>query len=406
MNVVIQINVRDAIRDAIPVRAIPFLTNWKTMTPDAVAQALAGDEHFYIFHGLSAFYIEDSKVKQISSTWWESFACRQLAALNAGLKRKEGEGTFTWDEGYQQWQRDALQILPAGFFVWKDEFEPLHEKRYGVGGRIYLRADGMRIPKDEHANMVLLNFEPPIPDKETQRLVLEGLEPDKVATQFTFAPVQTNRARKPLDEAGEDNLFITEQYAALLDEMMLCPDPLAKVDQLLRPETPESIPEPTPAPAQTAGTPGAVPVAPEPPATPQPEPQTATPATAPEEPITPAKAVPAQTAGTPALDQDMLATPKALIAAFGSFTGMTGAWFDHIDDTPGLKAARRYAGTGGRRYEVPLLDPYKVMLWLVNPKRKKGTPISEQTAWRMFKMHFSKSYEVHAIGDPNEDSSG
>lgn len=115
---------------------------------------------------------------------------------------------------------------------------------------------------------------------------------------------------------------------------------------------------------------------------------------------------PEPTAGTPALDPDMLATPKKLIEAFGSFTGMTDAWFDHIDDTPGLKAAVRYPGTGGRRYKVPLLDPYKVMLWLVNPRRKKGTPISEQTAWRMLKTHFQKSYEVHAIGDPKQDSSG
>lgn len=102
----------------------------------------------------------------------------------------------------------------------------------------------------------------------------------------------------------------------------------------------------------------------------------------------------------------MLATPKELIAAFKSFTEMDESWFKRIDDTPGLKAARRYAGTGGRSYEVPLFDPYKVMLWLVNPKRKKGTPISEKTAWRMLKAHFPKSHEAHAIGDPNEDSSG
>ena len=53
-----------------------------------------------------------------------------LDALHAELMRKEEVGDMTKAQGSQEWRLGALGLLPAGVFVWKDEFEPLHIRRY------------------------------------------------------------------------------------------------------------------------------------------------------------------------------------------------------------------------------------------------------------------------------------
>jgi len=100
---------------------------------------------------------------------------------------------------------------------------------------------------------------------------------------------------------------------------------------------------------------------------------------------------------------DMVATRQDLIAAFGKFTGMDKTWFDNLNTSPKLKAARKYTGRGGRHSRGPLFCPYEVMQWLTDPKRKKGTPLSDTTAWRLLKGNFGKVYNLYSIGDPNAD---
>lgn len=100
---------------------------------------------------------------------------------------------------------------------------------------------------------------------------------------------------------------------------------------------------------------------------------------------------------------DMVATRQELIDVFGKFTGMDRTWFDNLNTSPKLKAARKYAGRGGRHSAEPLFCPYEVMQWLTDPKRKKGKPLSDTTAWRLLKGSFGKVYNLHSIGDPNAD---
>jgi len=101
------------------------------------------------------------------------------------------------------------------------------------------------------------------------------------------------------------------------------------------------------------------------------------------------------------LDFDMLATRRQLIDAFGTFTGMDITWFKNLKDMPALKDARSIQGQGGRGHIAePLFCPFAVMRWLVSPRRKKGRPISDATAWRMLETHFPKVYAANSIGDP------
>jgi hypothetical protein len=100
------------------------------------------------------------------------------------------------------------------------------------------------------------------------------------------------------------------------------------------------------------------------------------------------------------VDYTMLATREDLIGAFKAFTGMNASWFANVTDTPGLLAARKVAGRGGRNHEPPLFCPFAVMQWLIDPKRRKGKKISSDMGWRLLEQHFPRVYNVHSVGDP------
>lgn len=92
---------------------------------------------------------------------------------------------------------------------------------------------------------------------------------------------------------------------------------------------------------------------------------------------------------------EQLATRDELIAAFGAFTGMNGAWFENLLDKPALREARKVIGVGGRNPKPALFCPFAVMTWLINPKRRTGKPLSEATGWRLLKHHFNDAYVRH-----------
>ena len=122
---------------------------------------------------------------------------------------------------------------------------------------------------------------------------------------------------------------------------------------------------------------------------------------------TSAASVPSATQQAPtinALDYSKLVTREALIAAFGSFTGMNLKWFDNVKDTPRLLDARKSDGQGGRGHIIaPLFCPFLVMQWQIDPQKKKGRTMSSSTGWRMLKAHFPSVYADHMSADPSAD---
>lgn len=173
MNVVVLIDGREAV----PVRAIPLLTNWETMSPDIVARALAWDEDAIRFEGLQAFHY-DNRQRALPATWWENVACRKLRALSDSIKAAE----LTHETGLQEWRQKSIEVLPAGVFVWKDEFEPMHARRYGPDGATLLK-NGAQVSEEEHERLVMLDFDPFISDTEMQRRVMDGFGPDTRSTE-------------------------------------------------------------------------------------------------------------------------------------------------------------------------------------------------------------------------------
>ena len=185
MHVVTDINGRDAL----PVRAIPLLTDWRGLTPDGLAQILAGgSDHWPSFDGLTAYRLQtDGSIEAIPPRWWQSWVVRKLNATSDAIKAKQA----SHETGYQQWRSESLAQLPAGVFVWRDEFETAHTMEYGPEG-----ARARSNPEGFDPSVHILNFNPhPDPAIATLGMVLEGFNRAADGRPFDF-PLRTVDAQR------------------------------------------------------------------------------------------------------------------------------------------------------------------------------------------------------------------
>lgn len=209
-------------REAVPVRAIPLLTNWETMSPDVVAQALAWNEGEHHFKGLQAFRRYEGS-RPIPAREWENEVCWQLTALNESMKVTES----TPAAGLLEWRRKALEILPAGVYVWKDELEPMHCMRYGLDGETLLK-NGVPVDDETHERLVALDFDPSIDDPEIQHLVMEGfMETPETEAAFTLAVCRVTRKFEIEHWAGLADVSPIEAAKVLCGEDPLSAHPFA-----------------------------------------------------------------------------------------------------------------------------------------------------------------------------------
>jgi hypothetical protein len=71
-------------REAIPVRAIPLLSNWRFMSPDVVAHVLGdtGGTNVSVFGQMQSSRLSDGKVVSMNKDWWAQLPC------GAGVERQ------------------------------------------------------------------------------------------------------------------------------------------------------------------------------------------------------------------------------------------------------------------------------------------------------------------------------
>ena len=164
MHVITKINGKDAL----PVRAIPLLTDWQGLSPDGLAKILAGDsDHWPSFDGLTAHRLHtDGSIEAIPPRWWRSWVVDKLQAISHTIKANQ----TSHETGRQQWRCASLAQLPAGVFVWRDEFETAHTMEYGPEG-----ARARSNPQGFDPSVHILNFNlHPDPAIATLGMVLEG----------------------------------------------------------------------------------------------------------------------------------------------------------------------------------------------------------------------------------------
>jgi hypothetical protein len=113
------LKVQIAGRDALPVRAIPFVTAWK-MSPDEVANQLAKKVPvpFARLRNTTSFHIDNGVPVALLPKEWDAVVAR-FESLEARLRAEHA----TEAEGYGAWRETAASLLPAGVYVWVAEFE-------------------------------------------------------------------------------------------------------------------------------------------------------------------------------------------------------------------------------------------------------------------------------------------
>jgi hypothetical protein len=149
------------------------------MSPDKIAAALAWDlVHHWQFQGLTAFTLEGGNMRSIPNTWWQSFPKRALQALQDRIESTQ----ISHETGYQEWRQQSLLALPAGVFVWRDEYEPMYYRTVGLSSRIFNLDTGDGVPDLGLLPYAQLQFDPFIPDVLTRQLVMEGFSLQSRAT--------------------------------------------------------------------------------------------------------------------------------------------------------------------------------------------------------------------------------
>lgn len=190
-------------REAIPVRAIPYVTGW-SMSPDAVASWLAHTEAegFQRIFGSAYHLLSDGKFSPMLAKEWDGIEA-DLKILSAGLHANEKFER----ESYPAWRLESIPLLPAGVFVWKDEFE----QAFLDGNSRYNRTIVDERPGDRD-----LNFLPFIP--------LSLREP--VIAGFIFSEMKVNQAKEKFLVPRKESAYLNT--IAVLLELIQTP----KTDRL------------------------------------------------------------------------------------------------------------------------------------------------------------------------------
>lgn len=186
MNVVILIQGREAI----PVRAIPLLTNWRFMSPDIVAHVLGGTggSNVSVFGDLQAHALVGGRLKTVPKDWWVQNPLLELNALSKKIKAAE-----QIDEvGYSAWKKQSLNELPAGMFVWKDDYQVLHDKnwndRYSIAYCALKNWNGEQSDEDVESQMPRDLQRDLVDETPLQRQLRESLEVLKRWREPDYSP--------------------------------------------------------------------------------------------------------------------------------------------------------------------------------------------------------------------------
>lgn len=190
MNVVVLINGREAI----PVRAIPYVTG-RWMSPDVVAKSLAYTDSMSRFEGIYAYLLlADGGYSEVFPGDWD-VVDDLLEGLDSSLNAISDDRKLT----RPVWLTESTKQLPAGVFLWRDEFEQAFHRSYSPPRFSLL---------DERPGDLTLRFSPLISPPEMRGVVMEGFEDS--ADDLLVDKIRNDQPRLLLS-AGED--AATDRFA-------------------------------------------------------------------------------------------------------------------------------------------------------------------------------------------------
>jgi hypothetical protein len=192
-------------RKALPVRAIPYVTGWGVGEIVQFFSRKVGAP-FERLQNIYAYHCSSGQTSKYLPREWDDIQVN-LDALSAELH----EEFKSYDQGYADWNKDSVTILPAGVFVWVDEFE----KDYSID----MSASRIIFPNERDGDREL-NYTPHL-STATREMVLAGFnelytKPAKAETLLvvTTEPKKPWEVADPKDPAPNQPWFTPARFFA------------------------------------------------------------------------------------------------------------------------------------------------------------------------------------------------
>jgi hypothetical protein len=116
-------------REAVPVRLLPFATAWTPLSPDRIASMFNGSHPWHSWSLTSHQFRIDAPPLRLRQRDWDGVQ-EKLQELEAALTARDAPAS--------EWEAQSLPILPAAWFVWRDELEAEYAKTQGPDQVIYV----------------------------------------------------------------------------------------------------------------------------------------------------------------------------------------------------------------------------------------------------------------------------
>ena len=116
-----QITINIGGREALPLRAIPYVTSWNE-APDSIVHALLGGS----VRALTAHQADaQGNYDAVPASQWEAW---RVTFNSLTAKSKADERAGAENENWDKWRNEATLKLPDNVFVWLDEFQQWFSK--------------------------------------------------------------------------------------------------------------------------------------------------------------------------------------------------------------------------------------------------------------------------------------
>lgn len=226
-------------REAIPVRLIPFMTEWGDFAPDGLARMLTHGDKFHHIKMTAYLLLSNGDYREMYPKEWDA-ANINLKALTKKLKN-EDEKEQVENLNFKVWRNDSLEELPFPVFVWLDDLRTAFDNV--MTHKIFATDDdggeiGRTVPTERRGDKKL-NLFPLMTFKQTE-IVFEGFpsfpfthesiaqldHPNELGDELeAIAPVVSTDQKGDASELHLDFLLAPHEY---LDEIYMLFDPLPK----------------------------------------------------------------------------------------------------------------------------------------------------------------------------------
>ncbi len=113
-------------RECVPVRLLPYLTDWRPLSPDVIARLLAEHDAWRTWSARTYNLQGNGSYIELPPRVWDVIE-DDLTILAREL---EGQEAFEFQQ-LPEWRRRSVERLPAAVFVWRDELEADYARTFG-----------------------------------------------------------------------------------------------------------------------------------------------------------------------------------------------------------------------------------------------------------------------------------